>query len=265
MSNVKSDIVLSKDEKKECVIELKKATLAKGRDQLFSYLNQIRTISIGVLACKNLHIYYYDFTSIDPNDARPNIEIPFKKNNPDGEKFVELFNYDSFNREYVKKWIISRYEEIRNARLKEENSKKNIETICGDLSNQLVLNLLKQHFVNKGFSENDITAALNKMLISIERQSPVPPMDDPATNNSTDTKLNYYVNNKPVSSKEFETKLIEKKRAKREYHYQSGEMKKDVWDASNFEKNLSGNVHSANYWRTRKQKGLIKVDFLIDD
>ena len=143
----RADIVLNKNGIEECVIELKRASLTEGREQLFSYLIQIRNISIGVLACDKLHIYYYNYASMDANDARPNIEIPFERDNPDGEKFVEFFTYDSFDRNRVEEWVKNRFEEIKNARLQEANARQNVEAIRGVLSEELVLDLLKRHFL----------------------------------------------------------------------------------------------------------------------
>lgn len=261
-----ADIVLKKNDIEECVIELKQSSLTQGRDQLFSYLIQIRNISIGILACDKLHLYYFDYMSMDANDSRPNLEIPFEKDNPDGEKFVELFNYESFDRENVKQWILDRYSEIREARMQTENSRRNIETIINALNDALVSDLLKKHFVNdEGFPENDVNAALETMQVSVESRlfEADGDIEVPANFNGN-TALHYYVGGHEVSSRVFESKLIEKKSAKRKYYYGDGQTKIDNWNALSFNGNLSGNIHSASYWRKRVEKRLVRVDFCIE-
>lgn len=261
----RADIVLNKNGIEECVIELKRASLTEGREQLFSYLIQIRNISIGVLACDKLHIYYYDYASMDANDARPNIEIPFERDNPDGEKFVEFFTYDSFDRNRVEEWVKNRFEEIKNARLQEANARQNVEAIRGVLSEELVLDLLKRHFLNEGYPETDIAMVLDEMLVSVERRAPVQQEPIAVVNDGAETELVYYVNGAVVTSRVFESKLTEKKSAKRKYYYRTGDVRDDVWNASSFNGNLSGNIHSSTYWRKRRETGLIKVEFFINE
>ena len=261
----RADIVLKKDGNEECIFELKRTSLTIGLEQLFSYLIQIRTISIGVLAGDKLHVYYYDYMSTDSTELRPHIEIPFEHDNADGEKFIELFNYDSFNRDEIRQWILERDAQIRSERMQRDNSRQNVERIIDTLSETLVIDLLKQHFINEGFPEEDVNTALETRLISVESRPPEVDGDIIVpVNFNGNTELHYYISGTEVSPRTFETKLIETKLAKRKYYYGNGNVQTDNWNAVRFNGNLSGNVHSATYWKKRNQTGLIRVDFYID-
>lgn len=163
----RADIVLSKDENEECVIELKRADLAIGREQLFSYLKQIQTISIGVLAGDKLHVYYYDYTSLEPIDSRPNVEIPFETDNSDGIKFMELFEFNTFDRESIKNWIIERYDAIRAARMENERAHQNVLEMAEWLTEENVRDVVKNHFIAEGYPENDVDMFLQSRFISV--------------------------------------------------------------------------------------------------
>ena len=261
----RADIVLKKEENEECIIELKRTSLTIGQNQLFSYLIQIRTISIGVLAGDKLHIYYYDYMSPDPVELRPHIEIPFEHDNADGEKFIELFNYTSFNRDEIRQWILERDEQVRNERMQRENSRQNIERVIGALNETLVADLLKRHFVDEGIPEDDVNSALESRLISVEaRPLAVGGEIVVPANFDGNTELHYYVGETEVSARTFEVKLIETKLAKRKYYYGDGNVQMDNWNAARFNGNLSAQIHSATYWRRRNTTGLIRVDFYIE-
>ena len=261
----RADIVLKKDENEECIIELKRTSLTIGQNQLFSYLIQIRTISIGVLAGDKLHIYYYDYMSPDHVALRPHIEIPFEHDNADGEKFIELFNYTSFNRDEIRQWILERDEQVRNERMQRENSRQNIERVIGALNETLVADLLKRHFVDEGIPEDDVNSALESRLISVEaRPLAVGGEIVVPANFDGNTELHYYVGETEVSARTFEVKLIETKLAKRKYYYGDGNVQMDNWNAARFNGNLSAQIHSATYWRRRNTTGLIRVDFYIE-
>ena len=95
------DIIVRKDGKDAFVIELKRHTLHDGREQLFSYLNQLK-MNIGIVVCDALYLYDYDFTK---KDIYRELEIPFERGNPDGEAFTELFSRENFDAEKDAKFI----------------------------------------------------------------------------------------------------------------------------------------------------------------
>lgn len=131
----RTDIVIKQNENAVAVVELKqhthsrdkKAGLVTPQEQLFSYLNQLKNISIGILVCDKLHIYAYDFTKTDEENERNRLDIPFEKDSELGEKFVELFSkIDSEKvREFISQKIRSA-QNIKNLREEIENSKERI-------------------------------------------------------------------------------------------------------------------------------------------
>ena len=75
-TNKIADIVLRKEKKEICIVELKRFELHKGRNQLFSYLKQIDRVSIGVLVCDKLYVYDYQYGR--DAEKQPYVEISFE-------------------------------------------------------------------------------------------------------------------------------------------------------------------------------------------
>lgn len=121
------DIILKKDDKDLFIVELKQYSLTRNDDfekQLLNYMSHTDLrLSIGILVCKKLYLYYYNHSD-NKNDC---IEIPFKKDNELGIKFMELFNKNNFDVENVKKIIQS-----------ESKNKNNISNIKKEISAELV-------------------------------------------------------------------------------------------------------------------------------
>lgn len=152
----RADIVIKNDTEDLFVVELKRHTLHDGQAQLFSYLNQLK-IDLGILVCDNLYIYNYDFTAKE--DSYSVLEIPFKQDNPNGSRFIELFSKDNFDKQKIKDFI------------KESNQKKNSETeIKNELSENLITELLKKHFSEK-YPAVDVEKILADYNISISQKS----------------------------------------------------------------------------------------------
>ncbi len=164
-STKKMDIVVRKDEKDVCVAELKRHTASVsdgGQAQLFSYLNQLKSVDIGILVCNKLYIYDYDFTKQDAENWQNRLEIPFERDNPDGAKFVELFSKENFDAKNIKEYI----------RTKRKNS-ENITSILEEISETLVRATLKKYFMER-FSEGDVETALDKIDISVSAKNDQP-------------------------------------------------------------------------------------------
>lgn len=157
----RADIVIKNDTEDLFVVELKRHTLHDGQAQLFSYLNQLK-IDLGILVCDNLYIYDYDFTAKE--DSYSVLEIPFKQDNPNGSRFIELFSKDNFDKQKIKDFI------------KESNQKKNSETeIKNELSVNLITELLKNHFSEK-YPAVDVEKILTDYNISISQKCVVQPL-----------------------------------------------------------------------------------------
>lgn len=170
-STKKMDIVIRLDGTDSFVVELKRYAASVsdgGQAQLFSYLNQLKSVGIGILVCNSLYVYDYDFTKSDEENAENRLEIPFERDNPCGAKFVELFSRENFNAENIKEYIKSRRQE-----------KQEVSAIRGEITAGLIKELLKKHFVQtytesafeQAFSNIDITVSAK---LSLHKECPVP-------------------------------------------------------------------------------------------
>ena len=154
----RADILIKNDSEDLFVVELKRHTLHDGQAQLFSYLNQLK-IDIGVLVCDKLYIYNFDYTTREENYSF--VEIDFSQDNPDGAKFVELFRCDGFDKQKIKDFISAK-----------NQSKNNVALIRQELTNDSVLQLVKNHLAQK-YPAEDIDAVLAEFQIDIRPKSSV--------------------------------------------------------------------------------------------
>ncbi|MBQ7538121.1 MAG: type I restriction enzyme HsdR N-terminal domain-containing protein [Treponema sp.] len=152
----RADILIKHGSEDLFVVELKRHTLHEGQGQLFSYLNQLK-IDIGVLVCDKLYIYDFDYTKREENYSF--VEIDFSPDNPDGEKFVELFTSDSFDKQKIKDFI-------KNKKL----SKNNIDLIRKELNNESAVQILKNHFL-KTYPAEDVEKVFSEHQIEIRPKS----------------------------------------------------------------------------------------------
>lgn len=153
----KPDIILRNGTEDLFVVELKRHTLHDGKEQLFSYLNQLK-MNLGIVVCDNLYLYDYDFTQ---KNCYSKVEIPFEKENLDGAKFVELFSKNNFNKQKISDFIKSKC-----------NSQSNIAKIKSEISSELIKDLLKKHFkAEYSVSDEDFEEAYSEMNISVGTQN----------------------------------------------------------------------------------------------
>lgn len=152
------DIVLSINDKKICVIELKRYNLSKSKnyeEQLLNYMGHTNLhISLGVLICDKLYIYWRNFAE-NKTDC---LEIPFEEDNELGIKFVELFCKQNFDLEKIHNFIRDK-----------NNSKTNIENIKREITKELIEKLLRQHFSSE-YSEEDFDKAFSGIDIEIGKK-----------------------------------------------------------------------------------------------
>ncbi|MBP5601453.1 MAG: type I restriction enzyme HsdR N-terminal domain-containing protein [Treponema sp.] len=154
----RADILIKDNSRDLFVVELKRHTLHNGQAQLFSYLNQLK-IDIGVLVCDKLYIYNFDYTTREENYSF--VEIDFLQDNPDGAKFVELFSCDGFDKQKVKDFISAK-----------NQSKNNTTLIRQELTNDSVLQLVKNHLTKK-YPIEDVENVLAEFQIEVHQKSAV--------------------------------------------------------------------------------------------
>lgn len=164
------DIVIKQNENAVAVVEMKRHTHSRNekagrvtpQEQLFSYLNQLKSVGIGILVCDKLHIYAYDFTKSAEKNERDRLDIPFEKDNEVGEKFVELFNKMRFDSKKVREFIsqkIRSAQNIKNLREEIENSK------------ELTIKLLENEFAPK-YGKAEFDEVMKEFDIQIVKKVP---------------------------------------------------------------------------------------------
>lgn len=142
------DIILKNGTKDLFIVELKQYSLSKNDDfekQLLNYMSHTDLrLSIGILVCEKIYLYFYNHSD-NKNDC---LEIPFEKDNGLGIKFMELFNKNNFDAEKARDFIQS-----------ESKNKNDAAKIKKEISEELVKNLLTEHFI-KTYSKEVVESAL---------------------------------------------------------------------------------------------------------
>ncbi|MBR3519768.1 MAG: hypothetical protein IKN77_06605 [Paludibacteraceae bacterium] len=159
------DIILRSNRKDLCIVELKRYSLSKDTDyekQLLSYMSHIdMRLSIGVIICKTINIYYYNHAT----NNQECLEIPFEEDSELGEKFVELFTKENFTEENIIRFI------------KEQNESKILEEkIKSETTVALIKQLLIEHFSEK-IDTGLVTKVITELNISVnEIQETISPV-----------------------------------------------------------------------------------------
>lgn len=155
---LRPDIILKKEGKAVCAIELKQESITldkKIENQLFSYLKQTK-INIGLVIADKIYLYAYEYQKDDSEQTM--IEIPFDKNNPDGELFIDLLSYDAFADGAISKFV--------NEKLDHLNNVKNIRE---SISKNFVIDALKNYLGGK-YTSDEVEEALDSIEIIIEKK-----------------------------------------------------------------------------------------------
>ncbi|WP_303921170.1 type I restriction enzyme HsdR N-terminal domain-containing protein [Treponema berlinense] len=260
----KMDIVIQKEGKDAIVVELKKHSLTsdEGQTQIFSYLNQLRTVKIGILVCDSLYIYDYDVSKSDEENDRNKLKISFKNDNPDGEKFVELFSKDNFSEEKIREFIQSNVKQT-----------KDVEEIKSELKEEGFLRSVVEYYFSKTYEEATIEKALKDFEFSCKRKPETQDNNVDRKNGNMNEnsegdkpKIIFKISGEEISGGVFRNKLLEKKSAERKWFYNNGTIETDIWNASNFSEtsSLLGNICSTNKYRNWKSTGLIRIEFDIN-
>lgn len=129
------DLILKKDEKDLFIVELKQYSLLRKDDfekQLLNYMSHTDLrLSIGVLVCEKLYLYFYNHS----DNKKDCLEIPFEKDNELGIKFMEVFNKTNFDAEVARNFIQS-----------ESKNRNAAAEIKKEITEEFLKNLLVGHF-----------------------------------------------------------------------------------------------------------------------
>ena len=148
------DIVVGFDDEDIIDFELKKYSLPLSNEmeqQLKSYMDLLH-VSIGVLVCQKLYVYVYNHTQ----KKSKRIAIDFTEDNPDGIRFVELFQKKNFSSKAIETFIDSKNE-----------FQNNVQKIKTEITADLVMDLLTT-YLQTTYSNEEIVTAMNGVCVSVE-------------------------------------------------------------------------------------------------
>lgn len=185
-----TDIVLRKDNKDFAVVELKKecfdACDKKHFEQLLSYLKLLK-IPIGILIANKINLIVYDYNKDD--EYQQSIQIEFDKDNPLGEKFVNLFKKENLDEDKIKNFV--------NANYKIEKDKQDLEKFIND--EQFIKSILANYFKENGYNQTTIDLLFNDYKIITTHKVILPLTPTPSTKLSP--KLPTHTLKKSISHK----------------------------------------------------------------
>lgn len=152
------DIIIKNNGADLFMVELKREDLSvdeSRKKQLYSYLKQEHN-DLGILVCNQICLVKYDYSI--PDEEQLCCYIDFKKDNPLGIKFIEVFEKRNFSKENAKKFI----SESNKATEKLENIKQQLTV---DLLKKLIID-----YFSKEENEELIKLILEDYSISISRK-----------------------------------------------------------------------------------------------
>lgn len=152
------DIIIKKDDIDLFMVELKREDLSVNearKEQLYSYLKQSHN-DLGILVCNQICLIKYDYSVSDDNQVCCCID--FKKDNPAGIKFIEVFEKRYFNKEKAIEFI-------------SETSKSTtkIEKIIQELTSDFLRNLIVDYY-SKEIDAEILMQLLNDYAINIYKR-----------------------------------------------------------------------------------------------
>lgn len=186
----KIDIMLKKDDEEICVIELKQHCFSKddgGQAQLFSYLNQLKKIRLGVLVCDKLYVYAFDYKSDDSEQAF--VEIPFKEDDENGLAFVGFFQKQELDQDKIVDWVNEKHKERLDIERRREKEREIVEKIKSEITDDLIKDLLRHHFVNKFGCADSFFEQAYKEHIGMVPSPPLGPNPPPPPSPTPSTTL----------------------------------------------------------------------------
>lgn len=163
-NRIMPDIIIKSDDTNLFVIEVKNPSAdlknPSYQNQLSSYMRMLR-LNFGILIGNEIKIFV-DGSLVGSNQSELLEAISFKKDNPKGLNFINLFQKETFSYENIENYIQKRITSIKENQTV-ENLKKEITTseFSDYLKNKLKNKLLKEH------SENIVEKVLEDFKIKI--------------------------------------------------------------------------------------------------
>lgn len=177
------DIIIKNNDTDLFMVELKREDLSvdeSRKKQLYSYLKQEHN-DLGILVCNQICLIKYDYSVSDAEQVC--CYIDFKKNNPLGVKFIEIFEKRNFNKEKAMDFILeanketSKIEKIKQELTTELLKRLIIDYFSKDENEELVKQLLEDYNISISRKEKKEIAAspiINKQNLSIPNNTSYP-------------------------------------------------------------------------------------------
>lgn len=195
--NKYADIVVLKDDIEQFVIETKRPNhilQEEDEKQLFSYMRLLKhRVIFGLYVGDTIRLYYDDISSQQFPELVFSIDI--QEDNPDGLKFVELFLKESYNAQT----LIDFCKEQKKMLLQQKHIQNEVAKILSDTKGQLFKDVLKEKYLNTGYSEEWVDSVLDQIVLTVS----------PLVNEKVRTELN-------LSTSDYEKKLFSN-RIERDY------------------------------------------------
>ncbi|WP_157941189.1 hypothetical protein [Arenibacter catalasegens] len=225
------DIIIKSDQTNLFVIEVKNPTVdlknPSFQDQLSSYMRMLR-LNFGILIGNEIKIFV-DGSLVGSNQSELLERISFKKDNPKGLQFINLFQKETFSNENIEKYIQKKIQTIKENKYVEKIKKEIKTTEYTDyLKNELKNKLLKE------YSQNIVDRVLIDFMIKIYDPNEV---QHEVQRTDYTPKATYHSDNYTGTTKEKELAKIYKK--------------VPVWFNKPYQKNSQILI---NYMKLREQK-----------
>ncbi len=130
-NRIMPDIIIKSDEANLFVIEVKNPSAdlknPSYQNQLSSYMRMLR-LDFGILIGNEIKIFV-DGSLVDSNQSELLERISFKKDNPKGLEFINLFQKETFSYENIKRYIQRKIESIKENQTVENLKKKKSQQV----------------------------------------------------------------------------------------------------------------------------------------
>ncbi|WP_289287278.1 type I restriction enzyme HsdR N-terminal domain-containing protein [Duncaniella dubosii] len=278
----KMDFLLKDSEQHPMVvIEVK---LSKSHDdgvaQLGSYMNALEPqLNIGLVIKDKIYVFYDESNGRKLSSLSDAIySIPFESGCAEGEKFVELFDFNSFSYKKLLDFCVKRKQELKEKQDKLQMIQKIVNLLFGsagvDFVKSAVVEKLGSIEPFKNYSFQVLEAAIADLDISIKKNT-----EKQELNKSEYTAEESIANNSLVLDIDRSSCYIDKGKKNKIYpdgsqerfvenfHAQgygfiywvleNGEIKKEKWENRNNSittSNINNNLGSKTYYRANKQR-----------
>lgn len=196
------DLIVSKDDKVQFIIEVKQPFHSRKHEdieQLTSYMKQLE-VNIGIFVGGTIEVYYKKIG--EGSEPQLLLSTSFKSEEPNGEKFANLFSASSFSVENIER-LYQKY--IQEKKVNEEVNEI-IEWLNEPVAIECVRQLLTEYLESNKKSGTAIEKALNSVLISIQSANKCD-KTKPDANEKVITSHTLHIDYKKLDSTTSPTKL----------------------------------------------------------